>query len=183
MSALRLVPLRCAKCQGRVSAPAGTAVLLCADCGAGFEVMEDGSLVPVAVSFALYTAGSERFYPFWTFEARLRLTARESDRRGAASGGLAERFRERGSLRFYCAAFPSDLEEKGKWSLHLTLEQPDLRPAGARKELGTVAFSQAEARELASDLFVTSELQLPDTVRSLDFQLDLTDPRIVAIAL
>jgi hypothetical protein len=70
-----------------------------------------------------------------------------------------------------------------KWSLRLTLEQPALFPAEAQKELGTVAFSEAEARLLASDVFVTSELQLPDTVRTLDFALDLSDPRLMAIGL
>ncbi|SRR5713101_903156 len=183
MTGLRLIPLRCAACQGRLSAPTGAAVLVCAECGAGFEVMPDGSLVPVSVSFARYAKQSERFYPFWTFEARLRLTARESNHPPSASGGLGARFRERGSLRLYCAAFPGDIEGNGKWSLHLTGEQPELTPVPPPKDLEPIAFSQAEARLLASDLFVTSELQLPDTVRTLEFQLELADPRIVAMTL
>jgi hypothetical protein len=183
VSGLRLVPLRCTRCQGRVSTAPGSAVLLCLDCGAGLEVTEDGSLAPVEVAFARYAAGSESFLPFWTFAARLALATRESTRGGAPAGGLAARFREKGALRFYCAAFPRDLEEKGKWSLRLTLEQPELAPAPPQKELGAVAFSQAEARALASDLFVTSELALPDTVRALEFELALSDPRVIAIAI
>ena len=184
MSGLRLVPLRCAACQGgSLSATPGASVLLCADCGAGFEVMEDGHLVPVPVSFARLTSDSNRFQPFWTFDARLRLRARESNQGTAAAGGLAARFRERGSLRFYCAAFASDVESKGPVSLRLTLDQPLLVAAERQRALEGIVFSQAEARRLASDLFVTSELQLPDTVRTLDFELELADPRVVAIAL
>jgi len=183
VSGLRLVPLRCPKCQAGLASAPGTVVLLCPNCGSGFEVMEDGALPPVSVSFARYREGAEEFHPFWTFEARLRLAKRESDRPAAAAKGLAALFGEKGALRFYCAAFPADLEAKGQWSLHLTLEQPDLQAVETRKELAPVAFSQSEARELASDLFVTSELALPDTVRALDFELDLSDPRLVAIAL
>jgi hypothetical protein len=181
VSGLRLVPLRCAKCSGALTASGAAAVLLCGACGAGFEVHEDGTLAPIAVSFARYAPASEQFHPFWTFEARLRLRARESNR--ARSDGLASRFQERGSLRFYCAAFASDIENKGKWSLHLTSEQPALQPISPQKDVAPIAFSQAEARLLASDLFVTSELQLPDMVRVLDFDLELKDPRLVVIAL
>jgi hypothetical protein len=183
VSTLRLVPLRCLKCQGNVSAAPGSAVLLCRDCGTGLEVREDGALAPIAVSFARYAAGSEAFFPFWTFQARLRLTRRDAAGGGASGGGLAARFREKEVLRFYCAAFPRDLEDKGRWSLHLTLEQPSLAPAPTPKELPAVTVTQADAREIASDLFVTSELQLPDTVRALEFELDLSDPQVVAIAL
>jgi hypothetical protein len=183
MSGLRLVPLQCAGCHGRLAAAAGAVFLLCPDCGAGFEVMDDGTLATIPVSFARYGAEAGRSYPFWTFEARLRLTARTSDRPAAATGGLFARFQERGALRFYCAAYAGDFESNGRWSLHLTMEQPTLAPAAPPKDLEPVAFSQADARRLASDLFVTSELALPDTVRALVFELDLTDPRLAAIAL
>jgi hypothetical protein len=183
MSGLRLVPLQCATCAGRLSGATGTAVLLCAGCGAGFEVMDDGALAGVSVSFARYTKDSNSFYPFWTFDAHLRLRARDSNRPSGEGGGLATRFQELGSLRFYCAAFLDDIEKKGGWSLHLTLNQPVLQAADSQKELGAVAFSQAEARLLASDLFVTSELTLPDIVRALRFELELADPRVVGIAL
>jgi hypothetical protein len=181
VSGLRLVPLRCAKCSGPLTASGAAAVLLCSACGAGFEVREDGTLAPVAVSFARYAPASEQFFPFWTFEARLRLRARESGWPGFE--GLASLFQERGSLRLYCAAFAADIEDKGKWSLHLTREQPALEPIPPQKDVAPIAFSEAEARLLASDLFVTSELQLRDTVRVLDFDLDLKDPRLVVVAL
>ncbi len=157
--------------------------LLCADCGAGFEVMDDGLLAAVPVSFCRYTPEATRFYPFWTFDARLRLTARGSNRPADAAGGLAARFQGRESLRIFSAAYAGDVADKGRWSLHLTMEQPELAGAGPQKEIEPVTFSQADARRLASDLFVTSELALPDTVRQLEFQLDLANPRMLAIAL
>lgn len=183
VSGLRLVPLRCGNCEGRLTASTGATVLLCAECGAGFEVMEDGGLAPVPVSFARYDKDSDRFYPFWVFDARLRLGGRDSDRPSAGQGGLAARFRERDSLRFYCAAFVADVRERWAWSLRLTLEQPELQAAQRQKSLEGFVFSQAEARLFASDLFVTSELRLPDTVRALAFELDLLEPRVIAIAL
>lgn len=183
MTGLRLVPLRCASCRGRLAGGASAVFLLCADCGAGFEVTDEGALSPVPVAFARYTAGAARFFPFWTFEARLRLDARASNRPPAAEGGLAARFAGRESLTFFTAAYEGDVADKGRWSLHLTMEQPDLAAAEAPKEIEAVVFSQADARLLASDLFVTSELQLQDTVRQLAFELVLANPRMTAIAL
>ncbi len=180
---LRLVPLKCCRCEGALTASPGAVVVLCGECGAGFEVMPDGELRPVPVSFARYARSSDAFYPFWVFDARIRLGARESDRPASAAGGLAARFRALGSLRLYCAAFMGELEKGWPWSLKLSIEQPELQEAARQKTLDGLALSEADARLLAADIFVTGELRLPDAVRALEFDLELRRPRVVSIAL
>ena len=119
----------------------------------------------------------------WESEPRPSRLLRRARAPRAAEGGLAARFAGRESLTFFTAAYEGDVADQGRWSLHLTMEQPDLAAAEAPKEIEPVVFSQADARLLASDLFVTSELQLEDTVRQLDFELALANPRMTAIAL
>ena len=183
MSGLRLMPLKCQSCERPLVFAPGVVVVHCLDCGAGFEVGPGGALCPVAVSFARYNPNSSAFYPFWVFDARIRLAARESKRPSEAAGGLAARFEQLGLVQLYCAAFTGELEQGWPWSLTLSLEQPDLAPAPRQKALDGLALSQDDARLLARDIVVTGELRLPDTVRRLEFDLDLQNPRVAAIAL
>jgi len=72
---------------------------------------------------------------------------------------LTRLFEERGSLTFYCAASPSDLDADRSWSLHLTREQPQLAPAERQRRIGGLTLSQADARAVAEHLFLVSEIE------------------------
>jgi hypothetical protein len=179
MSGVKLLPLRCPGCGGALRGESSAAFLYCPGCGAGHVVAEDGSLVAMSVSFAAYDASRTRFYPFWTFTARLALRSRE----GGSPRGLSALFAQRGAIRFYCAAYSGDFEAKARWSLHLTREQPELSAASRQPSIEGLVFTPDEARKIAEDVFLESEIELGDIVRNLAYSLDLGDPRLVVIAL
>ena len=184
-----LTPLRCPACEGGLHCSEAAGFLLCRECAAGFELGDDDALVPVPVSFACYRPGASAFYPFWTWLAILDVGTREGKRSLVQQVtfsrplGLSLLFEERGSLRIYCAGFLEDLERGDSWSLRLTVEQPELLPAPRRREVRGMAFSSRDARAIADDVFLTSEISQGDTVRSLEYALHLDDPQLVVIGL
>ena len=184
---LQLVPLRCPGCGSSLDGGSDGVLLYCRGCGGGYELSTDDALEPVPVSFAVYTASSRTFHPFWVFDASLTLGAREAQRsltqRLTRPAGLTRLFEERGALSFYCAAWPSDLDAERSWSLHLTREQPQLAPAERQPRIEGLALSQADARAVAEHVFLASEIEQADVVRDLEYALRLTNPRLIAIAL
>jgi hypothetical protein len=146
---------------------------LCPDCGGGFEFRPDGTLGSVPVSFARL-AGGDHFYPFWVFDAQLG---------SRAPGRLGALFQERGTLQLYCAGFPDDAKAKWAWSLRLTMTQPKLAAAPRQKTIGGLRVPQVDARILAADLLLTSAVPLADPSRPLDLDLDLSNPRVLAVTL
>jgi hypothetical protein len=126
-------------------------------------------------------------YPFWVFDAGLQIRSRDSKRRirsllSLAPRGLSRLFEERGRLQLYCAAFGGDLEAGLSWSLHLTREQPELEET-APAAVQPVAFGRDDARRLADFVYLSSEIEAPDLVRSIDYELDLRDPQLLAVTL
>jgi hypothetical protein len=184
---VQLVLLRCPGCGSALDGGSDGLFLYCRACGRGYELSADEALEPVPVAFAIYTPGSREFHPFWVFDASLRLGAREAQRslrqRLTRPGGLMRLFEERGSLTFYCAGSPSDLDAERSWSLHLTREQPQLAPAERQPQVGGLALSQGDARVVAEHLFLVSEIEQADVVRDLEYTLELTNPRVLVVGL
>ena len=184
---VQLVLLRCPGCGSALDGESDGIFLYCRACGRGYELSADDALEPIPVAFASYAAGSRDFHPFWVFDASLTLGARQAQRslaqRLTRPAGLTRLFEERGSLTFYCAASPGDLDAERSWSLHLTREQPELAPADRQPQIGGLALSQNDARVVAEHLFLASEIEQADVVRDLQYTLDLTNARVVVVGL
>lgn len=177
---IQLVSLKCPSCNSEFKIGNNTLFLYCGSCGSGFEVIEE-QLSQVQVYFALHGGQQNAFLPFWAFEAHLQVTNRDSKGHGRAQG-LFSAFEKRSVLRFYVPAFLDDLNSEKPRALDLTYQQPELRFIQRQSELNGVAVSQKDAAKIAEYLIIGSEVQQPDTLRNLDFQLTLEKPCVIAIS-
>jgi hypothetical protein len=181
---IRLVSLRCSKCGQSLSGDKNGIFLYCGACGAGFEIVRHQELVPLPVYFARGKNKNPEFASFWAFDATLQLAKR--DAKGgffSSPKGLIQLFEKRQTLRFYVAAFSKDLDSKEPTALQLTYEQPELEYLHPGKKFPAVEISQEDAKKIADYLLITSEIEQKDTVRTLEYQLILQNPMLIAIAL
>jgi hypothetical protein len=179
---IQLVSLRCAKCSQPLAGDPQSLFWYCAACGSGFEIVRHQELVPIPVYFARKGQTNSEFYPFWAFDATLQLGKREGKGGFFSSPkGLIHLFEERQALRFYIAAFQKDLDAKEPLGLQLTQEQPELEFLHSQKSLPRVDLSQEDARKIADYLLITSEIEQKDTLRTLQYQLTLQNPMLIAI--
>jgi hypothetical protein len=183
-SDIQLISLKCLKCGQPLPAATNTLVLYCAGCGSAFEVSQRQQPSAVQVYFARYSKNASQFQCFWAFNATLGIAKREA--KGGffkAPKGLMRLFEERQGLRFYVSADLKDLASKDPLGLQLTRDQPQLEFLHYQSILPNVEISQEDAKKIADYLLVTSEAGQSDTLRSLEYQLQLTDPMLIAIAL
>jgi hypothetical protein len=181
---IRLISLKCPKCSQPVSGEKHSIVLYCSACGGGFEIIDFQDLSEIPVYFARKNKAETQFLPFWAFDASLQLGKREA-KGGFFSNpeGLIHHFENHGALRFYIAAFSRDLDEKKPLGLQLTYEQPQLEYLHPQKTLPMVEISRQDAMKVADYLLISSETEQKDTLRSIQYQLQLQNPMLIAIAL
>jgi hypothetical protein len=181
---IQLVSLRCSKCSQPLSGDSNGIFLYCTACGGGFEIVSHQELIELPVYFARRKNSKHDFSPFWAFDATLGLTKRDA-KGGFFSNpkGLAQLFEKRHGLRFYVPAFTKDLDSKEPIGLELTFEQPDLNYIHPQKKFPAVEITQEDARKIADYLFITSEIEQKDTLKTLEYRLTLQNPMLIAIAL
>ena len=177
---IQLVTLRCPQCNSDFKIGNNTIFLYCGSCGNGYEVMEE-KLQQVPVYFALHGETQNSFLPFWAFDAHIHVTNRDSKGSGRARG-LLSLFEQRGILRLYVPAFLDDLNSKKPKALELTYEQPELRFIQRQPEVNGITVSQKSAEKIADYLVIGSEVDQPDTLRNIDFQLTLEKACLIAIS-
>ena len=183
-SNIQLISLRCEKCSQPLSGKTKSLVLYCAACGSGFEIIQQQQLASTTVYFARRNSSKAEFQPIWAFDATLEVPRRESKGGFFSSPkGLIHQFEERRSLRFYVAAYTRDLNEKDPVGLQLTYDQPEFEFLHPQKELPNVEISQQDARKIADYQLISSETEQKDTLRSLEYDLTLQNPMLIAIAL
>src|SRR3989304_6531166 len=170
-SGIQLVLLRCPTCSNNMSGAAESVFLYCNGCGAGFEITPEDEWKPVKVYFARTHKEAKTFFSFWAYDARLDLKQRETKKSfwGGDSKGLIEAFEQRGTIRFYVSAYLADVGLKESHALQLTFQQPELEYLQRQSQLPGVAVTDQDARKLADDLFLTSEIEQKDMLRSLSY--------------
>jgi hypothetical protein len=182
---IQLVSLRCTKCLQPLTGEPHSLFWFCPECGSGFEIVRHQELVTIPLYFARKKgATNAEFLPFWAFDATLQLGKREAKGGFFSSPkGLIHRFEQQQALRFYIPAFQKDLDAKEPLGLLLTHEQPELDFLHVQKTLPIVDLSQEDARKIADYLLITSEIEQKDTLRTLQYQLTLQNPMLIAISL
>jgi hypothetical protein len=184
---VELQSLICPKCSARLMGTAESTFVYCSNCVTGFEISTKGEYSPVSVYFARTSDRSSQFKPFWAFDAKLELKERERKKSWktifSSSRGLATLFQERQILRFYVPAYFDDLLADEPAGLKLTLDQPQLESLNPMREVPAVAVTSKDAEKIADYIFLTSEMNLPDVVQSLEYRLELSNPFLFVIGL
>lgn len=195
---LQIIPFRCPECSLDLAALEYDLVYYCHHCGAGL-MLKDHRIQKIPISFATPKMKAEspiHYLPFWRFHTDGQLYERQThpefqrrtlshiaynttlrDESSDNTHSSAKEARKRFSQPFYVPAFASPrLVNLGA---QFTVKQPSFEPGSGHRLLGGI-ISEAEAREVADLVYIFIEAAKPDYIKSLDFALKLSDPRIVA---
>jgi DNA-directed RNA polymerase subunit RPC12/RpoP len=187
---LKLIQLRCPQCGHTPWTFGPDIIYYCADCNKGYELRGE-KLREVKVEFKRNPGrvqGAKGNLPFWVFEAKLNLMLRETT--SAASSVLSEftnmllsksgAFTKKTDTVFYVPAYNTPVDELASLGRRLTVHQPileDMDPG----DFEQVVLGSDDAIKMADYIFLSTEIEKPDTVVRLKYTLDLKSPRLFVI--
>src|SRR5262249_14267417 len=174
---IELTTLTCPKCGAPLSAHEPYVFYYCGQCGSGFELDDEQKFAEIPVYFVKSAAEPKSFFPFWAFDASLKLHNLESSSTSDPRG-LSRQFAERGSIRFYVPAFDAEI---GNQASDLTYAQRELEPVAHQPAIGGLVYSQKDARALADYLFLKSEIQQKGQVKQNSYKLNLNKPMLIVV--
>ncbi len=174
-TSVELVPLKCVRCGTYVQAQEDEVAWVCAQCGQGLLLTEDG-LAPLAVQWAVPAAQpgvALRWLPFWTFNGTVTFSRRDTygSKRNPDPLWSAPR-------RFYIPAFPYSLENMQQLGADLTRRQAALAPGQPASPLSRCTLFPADAHGAAEFVVLTVEAAQKDNLKELHFNLELGEPEL-----
>jgi len=187
---IRLIQLKCPQCNLTPWTFGPDIIYYCADCNKGYELKGE-KLREVPVEFRKNPGkvhGAKGNLPFWVFEARLNLMLRETT--SAMSSMLSEftnmlisksgSFSRKSDTTFYVPAFELPIDELASLGRRLTVNQPVLEDHPP-EEFEKVIMHSDDAVKVADYIFLSTEIEKPDTVVRLKYTLDLKAPKLYII--
>jgi hypothetical protein len=181
-----LVPLDCPACGAPLAAEADDVVFYCTACGSGFrhEPEAPRALAPVEVGFVLApTTPAAGWLPFWLLPARLEILRRDaaggllSGLLGLLAGGEGE---APADPAFLIPAFALPIERLVDVAVQYTTRRPHLGERLGERLTGGV-HGPEDAAKLAHYALITVEAEKRDTLRDVDYRLELGTPRLLGV--
>ena len=181
-----LVPLDCPACGAPLAAEADDVVFYCTACRSGFrhEPRAPRALAPVEVGFVLApTTPAAGWLPFWLLPARLEIVRRDASGGllagllGLLSGGGGE---APADPAFLIPAFELPIERLVDVAVRYTTERPNFGERLGERLTGGV-HGPEDAAKLAHYALITVEAEKRDTLRDLDYRLELGAPRLLGV--
>lgn len=183
----KLVPLDCPTCGAGVRAHGEDVVYYCTACRNGYRLdPSDWSLDPVETAFVSAPhIQVQEYRPFWLLPARISITQRQAS--GGGFTGLLRSFlgsdpasAERGEGTFAVPAFQAPLESVTRLVRDYTQALPELREKLGEHLLGG-CYGQHDAQKLAHYALIATEVEKPDTLLNLDYQIEFGEPRLLGV--
>jgi hypothetical protein len=168
-TSVELKLLKCPQCSTPVPAEEGEVAWVCATCGQGLQLTDDG-LAPLLVHWAAAPTGAhvQSWRPFWAFDGSVHFSQRLS-----YSGHTEPEALWNSPRRFYLPAYACPLAQLQALGADLTRRQPDLQTGPAAGALQGCTFLPDDARRAAEFVVLTIEAARPDKLRSIQFDLQL----------
>lgn len=182
-----LVALDCPTCGAGIRADGQDVVFYCTACRNGYRFEQVSRLLePVDVSFvSLPQVAGDRYLPFWLLPATITILERTAT--GGSLGGLMRFFLGgdaggSGSSdgTFAIPAFQAGLSTITDLTRRYTEALPDLgEKLGERLSGG--CYGVEDAQKLAHYALVASEVEKPDTLQQLRYEIDFGLPRLLGV--
>lgn len=181
-----LVPLDCPSCGAGIKADGQDVVYYCIACRNGYRFEpESRSLLPVEVAFVSLPDKSVDFYlPFWLLPATITITDRTAV--GGSFTGLMRFFlggdedASGGEGTFAIPAFYAPLPATTELARRYTEVLPSLGEKLGERLLGG-CYDVADAQRLAHYCLVASEVNKPDTLKQLRYEIEFGEGRLLGI--
>ncbi|MFH0801661.1 MAG: hypothetical protein V2A78_04665 [bacterium] len=187
MTELRLSLLKCLNCGEGLPPGESRIFFFCPQCHSGMH-LSGGKLESVRTDFHELTAeatGTDKALPFWAFDVEIRISYRDATgTAGSFFKALAATIREDpteeflrsgGRITFFVPAFSLDLEKAKNLGKQMTLGKPSLT-AAQTQSFEPIALTCEDAKALGEYIFLSSEIELPDTARSLSYTFNAENP-------
>ena len=180
-----LVPLDCPSCGAAVKADGEDVVYYCVACRNGYRFdLEAKTLVPMEVAFvSLPNVAVELYRPFWLLPATIRITQRDAS--GGGFRGLMNFFLgdddegpSSGQGTFAVPAFHAPLPAVAALTRRYTEKLPELGEKLGERLLGG-CYGVLDAKKLAHYALIASEVEKPDTLKQLRYEIDFGQPRLL----
>lgn len=166
-TSVELVLLKCPQCSTPIPAEEDEVAWVCAICGLGLQLTDDG-LRPLAVNWSARRAGRPEWLPFWILTGTAAFGIRESYGGQAKQNPLWT-----GPRRFYVPAYTADLTEIETLGSELTRNQLPLEPGPPAGLLQHCTLLPEDARRAAEFIVATIEADRKDKVRNMSFTLNV----------
>lgn len=181
-----LVPLDCPACGAPLAAEADDVVFYCTACRSGYRHDPEAprALAPVDVAFVLApTTPAAGWLPFWVLPARLEILRRDASG-GLLAGLLGVLAGREGEAppdpAFLIPAFHLPIDRLVRLAVRYTTEHPNLGERLGERLTGGV-HAPEDAAKLAHYALITVEAEKRDTLRDLDYRLELGTPRLLGV--
>ena len=187
LAQLRLVPLDCPGCGESVEAEGEDVVYYCVACRNGYRFVEGpDSLERTEVAFVSSpSVSAELHLPFWLLPARVAI--HERDAAGGSLSGLLALFsggdqspRGRREGTFAVPAFHASLDSATRLTRQYTEKLPELTERLGERLVGG-RYGVEDAQKLAHYAVVASEVEKPDTLRQLRYEIEFGPARLLGV--
>jgi hypothetical protein len=182
-----LVPLDCPSCGAAVRADGEDVVYYCTACRNGYRFDAAAkTLAPMEVAFvALPSVAVELYRPFWLLPATI--TIHERDASGGGFRGLMSFFLGGGEDQpsggqgtFAVPAFHAPLRSVAALVHSYTEKLPELGERLGERLLGG-CYGVGDAKKLAHYALIASQVDRPDTLKQLRYEIDFGRPRLLGV--
>lgn len=191
-TSIKLRPALCSACGQQMEAKGQDKFFYCDLCNKGYELYQY-KLTPVDVMFKMYNGKDvtgEGRNPFWVFDTELTVYNRKAS---STAGSLLSGFGKllsgsntnnmdsfTSGIAFYVPAYYVGSIAAFNMGTKLTFEQPLMAEdnPGPFKE---IYYNSKDAEKIADFIFLSSEIEKPDMVKSMDYSLNLSNPRLIVI--
>ena len=182
-----LVPLDCPSCGAAVKADGEDVVYYCTACRNGYRFdAKAKKLASMEVAFvALSNVAVELYRPFWLLPATI--TMHQRDATGGGFRGLMNFFlgagddtSSGGRGTFAVPAFHAPLPAVSTLVRRYTEKLPELGEKLGERLLGG-CYGVRDAKKLAHYALIASEVEKPDTLKQLRYEIKFGKPRLLGV--
>ena len=184
----QLVALDCPSCGAPIAAEGEDVVYYCTACRNGYRFDPEGRrLVAVEVAFVSLPHTSVDLYkPFWLVSARVSIEERMaaggvfSGLMGFFLGDRSDSLAPVGEGVFAIPAFPAPLDAVTELTRRYTEALPELGERLGERLLGG-CYDEADAHKMAHFALIASEVDKPDTLQDLDYDIEFGEMRLLGV--
>jgi hypothetical protein len=170
---VELVALNCIRCGHPIPAEIDEVAWICEQCEQGQQLGKNG-LLPLEIHYAQEIKPNQKGKPYWVCEGRVTL---QRDTYGRAQSDKEARQFWSQPRRFVIPAFLYPVDEFADDGIYWLRNPKNLR-SGPVSQFESVTVSVDDVRIWAEFLVMALEAARKDKVKTIQFQLELAEPRL-----